>query len=271
MQGLARILAMAATMALCASAAMAQQAMNMEAMNRGVFTDTPAPPLGGNARDAAAKMRGSLQPGTGDFYRFAKLEAQPLAREAGPMEVRRWTLSALVGKATGEVNFYVHYYEIYRASSWKALSVAQTDTGESLKVGRLGARVVSCRSGCSYSEEVFIDLPPATVERARTQPLRIQVSGMAANPTLIEIDAQTVSDLVAKAGMEVAKYQRASAPAAVPAPAAVQAAPAAPAMPPGPASPALVADELQKLARLRADGTITEQEFQGLKAKLLAK
>lgn len=266
MQGLARNLAMAATMALCASAAMAQQAM-YDAMNRGVFTDTPAPPLGGNAKDAAAKMRGSLQPGTADFYRFAKLEAQSVAREAGPMEVRRWTLSALVGKATGEVNFYVHYYEIYRASAWKALSVAQTDTGEGLKVGRLGARVVSCRSGCSYSEEVFIDLPPATVERARTQPLRIQLSGMAANPTLIEIDAQTVSDLVAKVGVEAAKYGRASAPAAaVPVPA-----PSTPATAPVPATPALVADELQKLARLRADGTITEQEFQGLKAKLLAR
>lgn len=34
---------------------------------------------------------------------------------------------------------------------------------------------------------------------------------------------------------------------------------------------ALVADELQKLARLRADGTLTEQEFQTLKARLLAK
>ena len=37
------------------------------------------------------------------------------------------------------------------------------------------------------------------------------------------------------------------------------------------AIPALVADELQKLARLRADGTITGQKFQTLKARLLAK
>ena len=42
-------------------------------------------------------------------------------------------------------------------------------------------------------------------------------------------------------------------------------------MAPVSATPALVADELQKLARLRADGTITEQEFQNLKVKLLAR
>ncbi len=264
MQGLARNLAVAA-MTLCAAAAFAQQATNMEAMNRGVFTDTPAPPLGGSVKDATARRRGGLQPGTGDFYRFAKLEAPPVSREAGPMEVRRWTLSALVDKATGGVDLYVHYYEIYRASSWKAFSVAQTDTGDSLKVGRLGARVVSCRSGCSYSEEVFIDLAPAAVDRARTQPLRIQLSGLGANPTLIEIDAQTVNDLVAQAGVEAAKYRRVSAPAAVPAPASV------PAAAQGSATQVLVADELQKLARLKADGTITELEFQNLKARLLAK
>lgn len=264
MQGLARNLAVAA-MALCAAAAFAQQATNMEAMNRGVFSETPAPPLGGSVKDAAARKRGALQPGTGDFYRFAKLEAQPVSREAGPMDVRRWTLSALVSKATGDVDFYVHYYEIYRASSWKALSVAQTDAGESLKVGRLGARVVSCRSGCSYAEEISIDLTPGTVERAGTQPLRIQLSGLAANPTLIEIDAQTMNDLVAQAGVEAAKYRRVSAPAAVPAPASV------PATAPGSATQGLVADELQKLARLKADGTLTELEFQNLKARLLAK
>lgn len=55
------------------------------------------------------------------------------------MDLRRWTLSALVSKATGEVDFYVNHYEIYRASFWKALSVAQTDAGEGLKLGRLGA------------------------------------------------------------------------------------------------------------------------------------
>lgn len=264
MQGLARNLALAA-MALCACAAFAQKPMDMEAMNRGVFADTPAPPLGGNAKDAAVKTRGSLQPGTGDFYRFAKLEAQPISREAGAMEVRRWTLSALVSKATGDVDFYVHYYEIYRASSWKALSVAQTDAGEGLKLGRLGARVVSCRSGCSYAEEIFIDLPPAALERARTQPLRIQLAGLGANPTLVEVDVQTVNELVAKAGVEADKYRRVSAQAAVPAPAAM------PAPATAPATPALVADELQKLARLRTDGTITEQEFQNLKGRLLAK
>lgn len=269
MQGRARNLALA-TMALCAAAAFAQQATNMEAMNRGVFSDTPAPPLGGSVKDAAAKKRGALQPGTGDFYRFAKLEAQPVSREAGAMDVRRWTLSALVSKATGDVDFYVHYYEIYRASSWKALSVAQTDAGEGLKLGRLGARVVSCRNGCSYAEEIFIDLTPAAVERARTQPLRIQLSGLGANPAPIEVDAQTVNDLVAQAGVEAAKYRKVSAPAAavMPVAAPVLAQPAAQA--PAAAQPVSVADELQKLGKLRADGTITEQEFQNLKGRLLA-
>ncbi len=273
MQGLARNLAMA-TMALCAAAAGAQQATNMEAMNRGVFSDTPAPPLpaqSGTTKDAAAKKRGALQPGTGDFYRFAKIEATPVSQEAGPMDLRRWTLSALVSKATGEVDFYVNHYEIYRASSWKALSVAQTDAGEGLKLGRLAARVVSCRSGCSYAEEIFIDLTPATVDRARTQPLRIQLSGLGANPTPIEIDAQVVNDLVAQAGVEAEKYRKVSAPAAavMPVAAPVLAPPAAQA--PAAAGPVSVADELQKLGKLRADGTITELEFQNLKGRLLAK
>lgn len=70
-----------------------------------------------------------------------------------------------------------------------------------------------------------------------------------------------MNDLVAKAEQEAAKYRKAGA---VPAPAPVPAVQAA-------ATPALVADELQKLARLRADGTITEQEFQGLKGRLLAR
>lgn len=265
MQTIARNLAVA-TMALCAAAAAsAQQSQNMEAMNRGVFTDVPAPPLGGSVKDATAKRRGSLQPGTGDFYRFAKIEAAPLSQETSPMDLRRWTLSALVNKATGEVDFYVHYYEIYRASSWKAFSAAQTDAGEALKLGRLAARVVSCRSGCSYSEELFIDLAPGTVERARMQPLRIQLSGLGANATLVEVGAQAVNDLVAKAEQEAAKYRKVGASTgAVPASAPVPAASAA-------ATPALVADELQKLARLRADGTITEQEFLSLKGRLLAK
>jgi len=273
MQGLARNLAVA-TMALCAAAAFAQQAQNMEAMNRGVFSDTPAPPLpaqSGTTKDATAKKRGALQPGTGDFYRFAKIEATPVSQDAGPMDLRRWTLSALVSKATGEVDFYVNHYEIYRASSWKALSVAQTDAGEGLKLGRLAARVVSCRNGCSYAEEIFIDLPPATVERARMQPLRIQLSGLGANPTPIEIDAQVVNDLVAQAGVEAAKYRKVGAPAAVvmPVAAPVLAPPAAQA--PAAAQPVSVADELQKLGKLRADGTITELEFQNLKGRLLAK
>ncbi|EJE52255.1 hypothetical protein PMI14_03058 [Acidovorax sp. CF316] len=264
MQTIAKNLAVAA-MALCAAAACAQQSQNMEAMNRGVFSDVPAPPLGGSVKDAAAKKRGSLQPGTGDFYRFAKIEASPVSQEASPMDLRRWTLSALVSKATGEVEFYLHYYEIYRASSWKAFSAAQTDAGENLKLGRIGARVVSCRSGCSYAEELFIDLAPGTVERARTQPLRIQLSGLGANATLVEVGAQAVNDLVAKAELEAMKYRKAGASAGV-----VPALASEPSMPAA-ATPALVADELQKLARLRAAGTITEQEFQGLKAKLLAR
>lgn len=96
--------------------------------------------------------------------------------------------------------------------------------------------------------------------------MRIRLSGLGANPTLIEVDAQTVNDLVAKASVEAEKYRRVGAPAAVvPAPAAMPAPAAAP------ATSVLVADELQKLARLRADGTITEQEFQTLKGRLLAK
>ena len=39
---------------------------------------------------------------------------------------------------------------------------------------------------------------------------------------------------------------------------------------PAAAQPVSVADELQKLGKLRADGTITEQEFQNLKGRLLA-
>lgn len=263
MAGSSRTLAIAAAMAACAISAGAQQSMDMEVRNRSLFVDAPAPLgalAGGSTANAAAKKRGGFQPASAEYLRFAKLEAPPVGRESGPLDMRRWTLSALVDKGTGSVDYYVHYYEIYGASGWKSLSAAQTDANEALKVGRLNARMVSCLKGCSFSEELFIDLTPGVVEQARTQPLRIQLSGPGAAPSLIEVDAQVVNDLVARAGVESARYRRVSAPA-VAAPAPVTA-------PPG---QALVADELQKLAKLRADGTITEQEFQGLKAKLLAR
>jgi hypothetical protein len=267
MQGVSkkRAAAAIAATAMCAATAFAQKTMDMEARSRGVFVDAPAPLgtlAGGSSTNAAAKKRGGFQPASAESLRFAKLEALPVSRESGPLDMRRWTLSALVDKGTGSIDYYLHYYEIYGASGWKSLSVAQTDASEGLKVGRLNARMVSCLNGCSFSEELFIDLTPGVVERARTQPLRIQLSGPGAAPALIELDPQAVNDLVARAGVESAKYRRVSAPAAaMPAPAAV-------AVPPG---QALVADELQKLSKLRADGTITEQEFQGLKAKLLAR
>lgn len=246
-----------AAVAVCATAAFAQDTTGT---TQGAATAAP---------DSAQAAMGSVHitSETTEFSKFVKLQAPVVKREFGRIDERRWTPSALVSKATGAIDFYVHYYEIYSASTWKFLNHASTDSSESLAVERLSAKVISCVGGCTYREELSFNLTPAIVEKASSQPLRIQLRGREASPYVIDIDPEAMKSLAARAALESAKYRKVAEPALAPTPAAPAKAPVVT----GNGAVVSVADELQKLAKLRADGVITDKEFQGLKAKLLAK
>lgn len=201
----------------------------------------------------------SVRRDTSEFTKFVKLQAPSETSQTGFGSRKEWTPSALISKQTGEISYYIHYYEIYSASTWKFLSLASTDSSDYLKVTRLNSNVISCRGGCTYSEEVSIDLPPSLIAQSLEKPLRIQIQGKNADRYVFAINQKVLKDLSAQAAAESEIYKgvATAAPALAPAP--------------RPGINSSMADELQKLAKLKADGVITDKEFEALKSKLIAK
>lgn len=194
-----------------------------------------------------------------EFTKFVKLQAPVTKQATGRFESIQWTPSALISKEDGSIKYYIHYFEIYSADRWKSWTLASTDKSESLPVTQLTSEVISCRGGCSYSEQISIDIPNAIAERSGGDELRIQLRSRSASTFIFSVPPSYFGQLVERANAESALLIKPKAPA--PAPAAKGEAPTVPS----------AVDELQKLAKLKADGVITEKEFQALKAKIIAK
>lgn len=192
-----------------------------------------------------------------EFTKFVKLQAPVIKQATGPFTSVEWTPSALINKEDGSIKYYVHYFEIYSADSWKYWTLASTNKSESLPVTKLTSEVISCRGGCVYSEQISIEISKAIAERSGGDELRIQLRSKSANTFVFSVPPSYFGQLVERANAESALYFKPKAPA----PAAKAQAPTVPS----------AADELQKLAKLKAEGVITEKEFQALKAKLIGK
>ncbi len=229
----------------------------------------PREPIEENTLSAAiADTAGSQTEGppqvtseSSEFSKFIKLQAPATKLTTGRYGTTQWTPSAMVNKEDGSISYYVHFYEIYTSDSWKFWSLASTAKSETLPVTKLSSKVVSCRGGCLYSEEISVDLPTAIAERSTDEQLRVQLRGRGAAPYVFSVPPIYFKQLVARAREESAQYTKEKTTAGYKGVEALKSRPS-------PFTPS-AADELQKLGKLKADGLITEKEFQRLKSKLI--